>query len=85
MRRFTVSTSLLGGPAWDGGLLDDDLGRGRDLGNSSGSELEVAIISDRTFLFRLKDSLQVSSEASSDTRLFGGGVDGNEDEAGYEY
>jgi len=27
------------------------------------------------------DLLQVSSEASSDTRLFGGGVDGNEDKA----
>ena len=72
--------SLLGSPAWDGRLLDDNLGGGRDLGNSSGSELEVAN-HQRSSQHICSDLLQVSSEASSDTRLFGGGVDGNEDEA----
>lgn len=37
-----VGDSLLGGSARDGRLLNDDLGGGRNLGNSSGSELEVA-------------------------------------------
>jgi hypothetical protein len=75
-----VDINLLGSPAWDGRLLDDNLGRGRDLGNSSGSELEVAN-HQRSSRRICPDLLQVSSEASSDTRLFGGGVDGNEDEA----
>jgi hypothetical protein len=75
-----MKSSLLGSPTWDSGLLDDNLGGGRDLGNSSGSELEVAD-RQRSLLHICPDLLQVSSEASSDTRLFGGGVDGNEDEA----
>jgi hypothetical protein len=75
-----MKSSLLGSPTWDSGLLDDNLGRGGDLGNSSGSELEVAN-HQRSSRRIGPDLLQVSSEASSDTRLFGGGVDGNKDEA----
>jgi hypothetical protein len=78
----------LGGSARDGRLLDDDLGRLGDLGDSSGSELEVAEVSgcDRcsegVAKARKSCSLQVGGETSSDTRLLGGGVDRDEDEAG---
>ena len=37
--------NLLGSSAWDSRLLDDNLGRGGDLGDTSGSELEVADVS----------------------------------------
>lgn len=56
----------LGGAAGDGRLLDDNLRRGRDLSDAAGSELE---------------EVEVGSESGSDTRLLGGGVDRDEDEA----
>lgn len=56
----------LGGAARDGRLLYDNLARGGDLGDAAGSELE---------------EVEVGSEALSDTRLLGGGVDRDEDKA----
>lgn len=64
-RRETVNS--LGGPAGNGRLLDDNLGRGRNLGNPSGSQLDV---------------VQVGGETSTETRLLGGGVDRDEDQVG---
>ena len=57
----------LGGPAGNGRFLDNDLGAGRDLGNSSGSQL---------------DKVQVSGETSTETRLLGRSVDRDEDQVG---
>lgn len=64
-RRETVDS--LGGPAGDGRLLDDNLGRGRDLGDPSGSQLDV---------------VQVGGETSTETRLLGRSVDRDEDQVG---
>jgi hypothetical protein len=72
--------NLLGSTARNGRFLDNDLGGGRDLGNSAGGELKVAALSVATNNIA-KYSLQVGSESRSNTGLLGGGVNGNKDEA----
>jgi len=83
-KRESGSRGSLGGSAWHSRLLDDDLGRGGDLGDSSRSELEVAARQLAPSIASWS-SLQVGGVASSDTALLGRGVDRDEDEAARQY